>query len=87
MIEQRLLPIGYSAQQKFTCVGRNIFSPGPGRVQELANGKSLWIGTFLSVRIGWTIRLNLDVANRPAYEEGTVWHTRERLGSESSSLS
>ena len=51
-------------------VGRNFFSPGPGRVQELANGKSLWIGTFQSVRVGWKIRLNVDMANKPAYEEG-----------------
>ncbi len=63
-------PVGYSARLEFECVGRNIFSPGPGRVQELANGKSLWIGTFQSVRVGWTIRLNVDMANRPAYEEG-----------------
>jgi hypothetical protein len=63
-------PVGYSARLEFECVGRNIFSPGPGRVQELANGKSLWSGTFQSVRVGWTIRLNVDMANRPAYEEG-----------------
>ena len=61
---------GYSASLRMESVGRNFFSPGPGRVQELANGKSLWIGTFQSVRVGWTIRLNVDMANKPAYEEG-----------------
>ena len=63
---------GYTAQLKYECVGRNFFSPGPGRVKELANGKSLWIGTFLSVRVGWKVRLNVDMANKPAYEEGKL---------------
>jgi hypothetical protein len=49
---------------------QNFVNSIPGRVQELANGKSLWIGTFQSVRVGWKIRLNVDMANKPAYEEG-----------------
>ena len=52
----------------FVAIGRRHFPDKPG-VIELGQGKSLWVGTFKSVRIGWKLALNVDMANRPGYEK------------------
>ncbi len=75
-------------------VGRSYFS-NKGRVENLGEGKYLWLGTFqryillaaassqavlleqknridanFSVRVGWKIHLNIDMANKPGYVQG-----------------
>ena len=51
----------------FMTFGRRHFSVNSG-VTGLGQGKSLWTGTFVSARLGWNIKLNVDMANRPGYE-------------------
>ena len=41
-----------------------------GRVEKIGGGKYLWLGSFESIRVGWKLRLNVDMANKPAYEKG-----------------
>ena len=48
------------------------FTPSPGCSVDIGGGKSLWLGTFKSVRTGWKLHLNVDMANKPGYEEQTV---------------
>ena len=36
---------------------------------DIGGGKSLWTGVFTSVRPAWSIFFNVDMANKPAYEE------------------
>jgi hypothetical protein len=55
---------------RYVTVGRSYFQPEKGRVEELGEGKYLWLGTFQSVRIGWKIHLNVDMANKPSYKKG-----------------
>ena len=50
-------------------------------------GKYLWKGINESVRVGWKIRLNIDMANKPAYMEeelvefiGNFLHSKMRDG-------
>ena len=65
--------LSYSANldQKFVNLGRKFFQPDKKeRVEYIGSGKYLWLGSFESVRIGWKIRLNVDMANKPAYERG-----------------
>ena len=38
-------------------------------VVQIDVGKYLWKGINESVRVGWKIRLNIDMANKPAYME------------------
>ena len=45
-----------------------------GHVEELGGGKYLWLGTFESVRVGWTMKLNIDMANKPAYKKSKFPH-------------
>jgi len=37
-------------------------------METLSNGKHLWIGTFMSARMGWKLRLNIDMVVKPAYD-------------------
>ena len=48
------------------------FTPGAGSVIDIGEGKSLWLGTFKSVRTGWKIHYNVDMANKVGYEEQDV---------------
>ena len=48
------------------------FTPGAGNVIDIGEGKSLWLGTFKSVRTGWKIHYNVDMANKVGYEEQDV---------------
>ncbi len=59
--------MGMTAQQRYETVGRCYFNDLSGRIINIGNGKSLWVGTFQSVRLGWKPMLNLDIANKPAY--------------------
>lgn len=66
--------LGYTAQTNadlYIPIGRKYFST-EARAEELGNGKSLWFGTFLSARAGWKIRLNVDMANKPGYDKGSL---------------
>ena len=36
---------------------------------DIGGGKSLWQGIYTSVRPAWKIFFNVDMANKPAYEE------------------
>ncbi len=53
-------------------VGRSSVFSNVGRVEEIGGGKSLWVGTFSSFRPAWKLFLNVDMANKPAYEENSV---------------
>ena len=54
--------------QRFEVIGRKCFEPSKGEnVVEIDAGKYLWLGSFQSVRVGWKIRLNIDMANKPSY--------------------
>ncbi len=59
--------MGMTAQLHYETVGRCYFNDRSGQVIQIGNGKSLWVGTFQSVRLGWKPMLNLDIANKPAY--------------------
>ena len=54
---------------RYEVIGRKYFQPngGAGHVERLGGGKYLWLGTFESVRVGWKMKLNIDMANKPAY--------------------
>ena len=47
----------------------SMFNPFLPQFQ-LSNGRSLWQGTFQSVRPGWKLQINVDVANKPGYDAG-----------------
>ncbi len=51
-----------------TRIGRNFFSM-EGQAVPLADGMSLWTGTFASMRPGWKPFLNVDMASKPGYKE------------------
>ena len=55
------------------------FTPGPGCSVDIGGGKSLWLGTFKSVRTGWKLHLNVDMANKPGYEEQSVLEFASKL--------
>ena len=38
----------------------------------MPSGKALWTGTFSSFRPAWSLLLNVDMANKPGYEQGSV---------------
>ena len=72
--------LGMTPLQHYECAGRTYFNPQhesdveegknkDGSVIDMGNGKSIWVGTFQSVRMGWQPYLNVDVANRPAYNQ------------------
>ncbi|CAB4068993.1 ELF2C [Lepeophtheirus salmonis] len=63
--------LGMSAQLSFTTIGRSIYNPKvKGCVHDIeSSGKSLWQGTFVSVRFAWKPFLNVDMANKPGYSE------------------
>ena len=66
-----ILSYGANLDPKFVNLGRRFFQPDQkGRVEKIGGGKYLWLGSFESVRVGWKIRLNVDMANKPAYEKG-----------------
>ena len=66
-----ILSYGANLDPKFVNLGRRFFQPDQrGRVENIGGGKFLWLGSFESVRVGWKIRLNIDMANKPAYEKG-----------------
>ncbi len=53
---------------QYEVMGPKYFQPGKeDRVVEIDAGKYVWQGFFASVRVGWKIRLNVDMANKPAY--------------------
>ena len=63
-------------QLRYVSVGRNYFSHDhKDCVVDLGGGKVLWVGTFKSVRMGWLPMLNVDMANKPAYEKVGDGHT------------
>eukprot|EP00096_Caligus_rogercresseyi_P000908 TRINITY_DN1146_c0_g1_i5.p1 TRINITY_DN1146_c0_g1~~TRINITY_DN1146_c0_g1_i5.p1 ORF type:complete len:865 (+),score=267.54 TRINITY_DN1146_c0_g1_i5:793-3387(+) len=66
--------MGMSCQLQFTTIGRSVYSPEvKGCVHDIeGTGKSLWQGTFLSVRFAWKPFLNVDMANKPGYMESTI---------------
>ena len=41
---------------------------------DIGGGKSLWQGVYTSVRPAWKIFFNVDMANKPAYEEQWILH-------------
>ena len=55
---------------KCLVVKLSILSDQTGRVQQIGGGKYVWLGSFESIRMGWKLRLNVDMANKPAYEKG-----------------
>ena len=68
-----ILSYGANLDKKFVNLGRRFFQPDQkGRVKEIGSGKYLWIGSFESVRYGWKLRLNVDMANKPAYKRGMM---------------
>ena len=68
-----ILSYGANLEPKFVNLGRRFFQPDQrGRVENIGGGKFLWLGSFESVRVGWKIRLNIDMANKPAYEKGII---------------
>ena len=72
--------LGMAPRLSFTTINRSFFPPKPG-VLVLGQGKSLWVGTFKSVRVGWKLALNVDMANKPGYEKKFVMpFIREFLG-------
>jgi hypothetical protein len=42
---------------------------GSQGVHDIGNGKSLWTGIFTSFRPAWKLLFNVDMANKPGYEE------------------
>jgi len=66
--------LGMTPLLHYECVGRTHFNPctGNGSILEIGHGKSIWVGTFQSARIGWKPFLNIAVANRPAYNQQPV---------------
>ena len=65
--------LGMSAQLKRVTIGRSIFTPEvKGTVVDIGNGKAMWKGIFLSVRPGWKPFVNVDMANKPGYNESSV---------------
>ncbi len=61
------------ADAKKLVVGRSMsFLKDQGPVYEIGGGKSLWIGAFTSFRPAWKPSLNVDMANKPGYEEDSV---------------
>ena len=66
-----ILAYGANLDAKFVNLGRRFFQPDQrGRVENIGSGKFLWLGSFESIRVGWKIRLNIDMANKPAYQRG-----------------
>ena len=69
--------LGMTPLLHYECAGRTYFNPQEeetgkkkdGSVIDMGNGKSIWVGTFQSVRMGWRPYLNVDVANRQAYNQ------------------
>ena len=55
---------------KYCVVKLSTVHDQTGRVKEIGGGKYLWLGSFESIRVGWKLRLNVDMANKPAYEKG-----------------
>ncbi len=55
-------------------VGRSaVFSKQQeGRVLDIGGGKTLWQGRFASFLPAWKLFVNVDMANKPAYEEDSV---------------
>jgi len=76
----------YVDPSKHVMIGRKCFQPdNKGRVEQIDVGKFLWLGTFESVRVGWKLSLNVDMANKPAYEKddlinyiGNYLHSRRK---------
>lgn len=66
--------LGMTPQLHFETLGRSYFNPvkEANGVIDLGGGKSLWVGTFQSVRLGWKPMLNIDMANKPAYEQSPI---------------
>ncbi|TRY67145.1 hypothetical protein TCAL_02956 [Tigriopus californicus] len=51
-------------------VGRSILNEeSPGRVAEIGGGKVLWTGVFPTFRPAWKFFLNVDMVNKPGYEQ------------------
>merc|ERR1719392_397639 len=44
----------------------------PNKIIDIGMGKYIWLGTFKSVRTGWKVQLNVDMANKPGYEREMV---------------
>jgi len=42
------------------------------KIIDIGMGKYIWLGTFKSVRTGWKVHLNVDMANKPGYEKTSV---------------
>ena len=67
--------LGMTPLLHYECAGRTYFNPrsgvdnNDGSVLDIGKGKSIWVGTFQSVRMGWRPYLNVDMANRPAYNQ------------------
>ena len=60
---------------QFATMGRRIFDISDANDHKMYNlwfGKFLWKGTFSSARIGWELRLNVDMANRPGYKQSEL---------------
>ena len=72
--------LGMAPRLKYDSIQRSHFPP-KAEVIDLGQGKSLWVGTFKSVRVGWNLVLNVDMANKPGYEKKMVMQfIREFLG-------
>ena len=70
----------------YETVGRNHFNPNSenGTAIDIGGGASLWVGTFISVRLGWKPMLNADVANKIGFDEGKMVDFIERVLSSNS---
>ena len=51
---------------------------------DIGGGKSLWQGIYTSVRPAWKIFFNVDMANKPAYEEQGGYIFKDHLAMSSS---
>ena len=73
--------LGMTPQLHCETIGRNYFSPNRrnGTAIDLGGGASLWIGTFLSVRLGWKPMLNVDMASKVGCDDDSVAEFIERV--------
>lgn len=63
-----ILSYAFAVDPVYEVMGTRYFQPSKeDRIYQIDAGKYVWQGTFQSSRVGWKIRLNIDVANKPAY--------------------
>lgn len=56
---------------RFEVMGNKYFEPAnKDKITQIDAGKYVWHGSFQSVRVGWKMRLNINMANKPAYMKG-----------------